>query len=312
MKDRVKGILKKYPLVMIPMVFYGKVFQGYRLYKKLVKKYGEDVKILRTAWHGTGDYYSCGLFLREYLKENKIENFIFLVPNAGSESKVTELFDIYKEHTQRISNPYGLTRFSEFMQQYYPLCKGFETSEQINFIGENLKGYKGLTLMDFYLHYGFGLSENVKRDRPQFNEGKEQVIRIFKDAGLLPGKTALIAPYSTCIMESELSANMWENIAKKLKNEGWSVATNCFGDEKPVAGTVALSVGYKDIVPFLDAAGKFVGVRSGLCEIISTSTCEKSVFYGESEFWARGNAKEFVDLENMGLSFGVKDLSEET
>ena len=53
MKDRVKGILKKYPLVMIPMVFYGKVFQGYRLYKKLVKKYWEDVIILRTAWHCT-------------------------------------------------------------------------------------------------------------------------------------------------------------------------------------------------------------------------------------------------------------------
>lgn len=311
MKGKVKEILKKYPLIMIPLVFYGKVFQGYRLYKKIVKKYGDDVKIFRTAWHGTGDYYICGLYLREYLMKNKIVNFIFLVPDAGSESKVTELFDIYREHVLKISNPYGLTRFSEFMQQCYPLCKGFETSEQINFIGEYLKGYKGLTLIDFYLYYGFGLPATAKRDKPQFNEDKEYIIKIFESAGLLLGKTALIAPYSTCIMESELFANMWEKIAKKLQSEGWSVATNCFGEEKPIAGTAALSISYKDIVPFLDAAGKFIGVRSGLCDIISTSTCEKSIFYGESKFWGKEKAKEFVDLEKMELSVGIKDISEE-
>lgn len=286
----------------IAAVFFAKVYPGYQVYKRLIRRYGEDVKILRTAWHGTGDYYICGMFLREYLRKNNIKNFVFLVSKNTSEEKVTELFSIYWGHTVRLSSPYALTRFSDFMPQFYPLCKSFECSEQRSFIGEELKGFNGLSLMDFYIWYGFEFEKIPRAEEPVFSDATSAIMVCFEENGLSVGKTVLLSPYSTCSASFLPPSSMWEQLAKLLKEKGYTVATNCFGSEEPVKGTVRLSVDYAHIVPFLNCAGYFIGVRSGLCDIISSSLCQKFIVHiSESAYWPNGRSISFVGLKNMNM-----------
>ena len=258
--------------------------------------------ILRTAWHGTGDYYICGMYLPAYLKQRGISDYVFLVKNTGSERKVTELFDAYQSHIVSIPSVDALSRFSEFMRQKEPLCRSFEKSDHLSFIGEQLKGYRGLSLMDFYLWYGFGFQEAPPKAAPRFSQDIERIRSEMRKRGLLRGKTVLLSPYSTCSKDYLPPKEVWEEIAEHLKELGYTVATNCFGKEAPVNGTVTVSIPYPDLVPFLDEAGGFIGVRSGLCDILSTSTCKKIIIYPEqSDYWPSGAAKSFVGLCVMGL-----------
>ena len=258
--------------------------------------------ILRTAWHGTGDYYICGMYLPAYLKQQGISDYVFLVKDTGSERKVTELFEAYQGHVVSISSVDELSRFSEFMRQEEPLCRSFEKSDHLSFIGEQLKGYRGLSLMDFYLWYGFGFQDTPARSEPRFSQDIERIRAEMEERSLPRGKTILLSPYSTCSKEYLPQKEIWEEIAEHLKGHGYTVATNCFGEEVPVKGTLPMSIPYQDLVPFLNEAGGFIGVRSGLCDIISQSTCKKIIIYPEkSDFWPSGRTEVFVGLHAMGL-----------
>lgn len=302
MINKIKKWIKRTPFLAIPLVIIHKILPGFFLYRKITKQYGEHTKIFRTAWHGTGDYYICGMYLRAYLKQQGISDYVFLVKDTGSERKVTELFNVYQGHVVPVPSVDALSRFSEFMRQEEPLCRSFEKSDHLSFIGEQLKGYRGLSLMDFYLWYGFGFQNIPARANPQFSQDLERIRDGMEEKGLSRGKTILLSPYSTCSKEYLPPKEVWEEIAKYLKRQGYVVVTNCFGKEIPVKGTASVSIAYPDLVPFLNEAGGFIGVRSGLCDILSQSTCKKIIIYPEqSDFWPSGAAKEFVGLQTMGL-----------
>lgn len=297
---RIKRAIKRIPLLASFAVILTRIVPGYVQYRRLIKKYGDDVAILRAAWHGTGDYYICGMYLSEYLRLNEIINFVFLVNKTGSESGVMRLFSVFDGHIVTCRSVKCLSRFSEFMQYEKPLCKSLECSDQITFIGEDLKGYHGLTLKDFYLYYGFGFQKEPQACMPVFSGDIGFIRALMRDNGLIPGKTVLLAPYSTCLMKHLPTESIWEDIASHLQKSGYVVATNCFGHELPVWGTVPLSIDYTYIVPFLNEAGGFIGIRSGLCDIISRSTCRKMIIYTEkSDFWPDGRSEPFLSLSAM-------------
>lgn len=309
MLNRIKKWIKSKPLLAIPFVLIQKILPGYFLYRELVKRYGVHTAIFRTAWNGTGDYYICGMYLREYLKQNNISDYVFLVKSSGSERKVTDLFAVYQGHIAPIPSVDALSRFSEFMRQPEPLCRSFEKSDQLSFIGEYLKGYRGLSLMDFYLWYGFEFPKVPLRDEPRFSQDMEKIRGTMMQMGLTCGKTVILSPYSTCSKEYLPPEEVWEEIAIQLKRRGYTVATNCSKKDKPIKGTVPVFIPYPDTVPFLNEAGGFVGVRSGLCDILSQSTCKKIIIYPEkSDFWPSGTAKEFVGLHSMGLEQRSEEL----
>ena len=304
-----RHLIQKAPFLAFCAAVVGRIIPGYVQYARLVKHFGMDTAILRTAWHGTGDYYICGTYLQDYLRSNQTDDYIFLVSDTGSEAKVTELFDVYKNHTVKLHSVAELSRFSEFMQSETPMCRTFECSDQLSFIGDGLKGYRGLNLMDFYTRYGFGFEREPKAQMPRFSQDIHKVRTQMREKGLPPGKTVLLAPYSTCSKTYLPPDSFWEAIASYLRESGYTVATNCFGREKPVKGTAAISIEYPDIVPFLNEAGSFIGIRSGLCDIISQSSCRKIIIHTKkSDFWPEGQSKTFVGLNTMWSDMSATEL----
>jgi hypothetical protein len=59
---------------------------------------------------------------------------------------------------------------------------------------------------------------------------------------------------------------------------------------------------------FLNAAGFFVGVRSGLCDIISASSCKKIIIYEKDGFFYKCSPYEYFSLQRMGLCGGALEL----
>lgn len=295
--NKIKQLLKKSPFLTFGFAVLGRIIPGYLQFRSLIKRFGRDASIMRTAWHGTGDYYICGMYLYEYLRLNEINNYVFLVDNKGSEAKVTNLFPVYDGHVVKTRSAKSLSRFSEFMGGGKPLCKSFECSDHMTFIGENLKGYRGMTMMDFYLHYGFGFREKPDACMPRYSQDSGGIRSRMLEQGLVPGKTVLLAPYSTCSKAYLPPSSFWEGIAVHLRKSGFAVATNCYGSELPVKGTAPLAITYSEVVPFLNEAGGFIGIRSGLCDIISQSFCQKIVIHTEkSDFWPDGRSESFVGL----------------
>lgn len=304
----VRNRLKRIHLLRLPILFFWRVLAGFRVYRSILLTSEADAVILGTAWLGTGDYYLCGCLLPAWLEQERIQHFVFLTPNKA-EKKVLQLFPVLRGHVRTLpdgSEYYHLLLFRAFVGPshcrffYLHHQQPFPTNDGLNISNGALQGFRGLNMLDFYLASGFCLPESTALVPPEFEENKVQLRKWFDEYHLLPGKTVLLAPYSTGLEEYLPPISLWEEIARLLRDRGYCVCTNCFGKEQPVLGTVAISVPFAQIVPFLNEAGGFIGIRSGLCDIISTSICKKAILHTyNAKWWPSGSSVAYTALSSL-------------
>ncbi len=290
--------------IKLNRAFQNAVLAGYHIYSDLILRYGDDVTILRCAPFGTGDYYFCGMYLNAWLKKHGVTNYVFITM-LGAQKAVTELFSVYKSHTVPLDGMLlrNMRSFYGFVgpngSNYFFLDHQITAPMSITF---PLMGYRNLTILDFYLYYGLGLGRDSYEDMPEFEKDPTKINAWFYQYNLVPGETIMLSPYSASNEGYLPPEEFWENLAGQLIELGYYVCTNCAGAEKPIRGTTGLCIPYKEIVPFLDCAGAFIGVRSGLCDIIATSKCKKLVIHTyRNRFWPDGNSIAYTGLVNMGL-----------
>ena len=91
------------------------------------------------------------------------------------------------------------------------------------------------------------------------------------------GKTAIISPYAKSV--ASLPENLWTDIVEDLKQQGYELFTNVCGDEKPLQGTKPISPRIAEMKSAVERAGLFIGIRSGMCDVIKTADCRKIALY---------------------------------
>ncbi len=115
----------------------------------------------------------------------------------------------------------------------------------------------------------------------------------------------VLSPYAGHFTPS-ISEEHWKILVDGLREKGYTLCTNCGSpDEKPLDGTVAAFVDLKDCVEFVERAGAFIGVRSGLCDLICMTDCKKTVIY---EKGATNNSITFFGFTNMGLGKNITEF----
>ena len=267
----------------------------YAVYSKIKKRYGRNCVVLGTAMRGTGDYYLCGLHLHRWLEEQNITDFCFLV-GGEAERAAADLFSTLSENmfSVKMLSSIPSDRMCAFLQNEQADMHWFHApSRTFSICGIRtgnilLQGYKGINMLDWYFDF-FPLGD---AEMPSLTSCKLAGAR----------NVVVIAPYSNGNMKGQIADGFWGSLVEQLQKQGFIVFTNCGKAEKPLPQTEPISLPYGEMISFLNNATAFIGVRSGLCEIVSSAKCKKIIIHlHKSHWWPDGHSLEYTNLTNMGL-----------
>lgn len=161
-------------------------------------------------------------------------------------------------------------------------------------IGQRVHGINGLSynvMLHCMLFPELPFSFEVQLEQKPINNSDGRYL-LDKD------KTIILSPYANTM--GQLSNELWIDIAKNLKKKGYIIYTNVAGDEKPIEGTEGIKIPFASIIWCMNRCKAFIGLRSGLCDIISQASCTMVVIYnghlvnGTSLF-------QLYSLRNMGI-----------
>ena len=165
--------------------------------------------------------------------------------------------------------------------------------------------YPQITFTEMFRHDVFDLDISVKPTVPMSKADNTYAKRLFQKMDLKKGQTIIIAPYAGSFVPN-ISMESWESLTELLKEKGYCVCTNCFGDkESPIYGTQPIIFPYEEAKNVLEYAGGFIAVRSGLCDIVSSANCKMVIIY-ENGFNA--SRYEYFSLRKMGLNDSVEEF----
>lgn len=308
-REKAKEILNlKYPSIYKLLSYAVSNYRGYILYNKLNGKFGKNHTLFLCPHKATGDVYIFGLYFPEYIKQNKINEYIFCVVGKG-DAKVAKMYNIVNvvPITQREMD--DLVRFSLFVGRKLTNIKilHYRAISMHMGIVDNMRNYKSLNFNDMLLYIVFKLDQKTIKERPLFGADDDYVNKFFEERNLKKHNTIILSPYSNSI--PCISSDFWGMLAERLTLEGYNVCTNSIGSNEPVIpGTTAIFFSYEQSKEFLEYAGYFVGIRSGLCDIISSFKCKKIIINQPGIKFGVGNSMEYFSLRDMGLDEEAVEL----
>lgn len=302
MRDFIKRLMTLPPIGIIVSFVVQILLTDYAVYAKAKKLYGRDCVVLGTAMRGTGDYYLCGLYLHSWLKEQNITDFCFLV-GGKAEREVADLFGTLSKNMLSINASLSVPsdRMCAFLQNDQADMHWFHApSRTFNLCSMRtgnilLQGYKGINMLDWYFDFfPLGDKETPSLTHCELPRANNYVV---------------IAPYSNGNTKGQISDEFWKSLIEKLRQHGFIVFTNCGKEEKPLPQTKPLKLPYSEMISFLDTATAFIGVRSGLCEIVSSAKCKKIIIHlRKSHWWPDGHSLAYTSLMTMKLCNDVLEF----
>ena len=130
---------------------------------------------------------------------------------------------------------------------------------------------KFISLETIYKCGVFGLPLDTEPVKPAF-------IKTYSHLGEIPkGRSVILSPYAKSV--SNISSDYWEKIIHEYQAKGYMLFTNAVGEEEPLPGTQRLSAPLNEMQSIVEHAGAFVGLRSGLCDVIRDADCGKTALY---------------------------------
>lgn len=271
---------------------------GYYVYKRMIRKYSGDYQFLICPYPGTGDIYMACSFLDEYLRREKVWNYV-LVLIGNNCLRTAKLFEFEKLEVMKANEIRLILKAWEFLgnqkMNIKPLLYwGWRTKRYLY-----ADKHPQITFTEMFLYDVFGMDDNVKRKIPDKSVDAGFAKKLFDSLNLPEGRTIIIAPYAGSF-ESSVSIELWQKLTKLLKIKGYSVCTNCYGEKEiPIPGTKSVIFPYESAIDVLEYAGGFIALRSGLCDIVSSAKCQMVIIY-ENGFNA--SRYEFFSLKKMGLN----------
>lgn len=317
---KIKRWLKSMPLAAIPIMFY-RVLRGFGAYRRILRACPpeEGWQIYFMDYDGSGDtYLTCGYLQAKGL----LDSHTAFAASGNLSLKIAKLF-LFGRYTSVVPKAALTVRMMErFCGQNLKLLPLLYESDYLEYSGifRLMAGHRGLDFMSM-LKIGLEANCGVPYEegpwiQPEFSYDSAEVDAIFRTHGLISGRTVLLAPYAGKHGLWGISMAFYAELAKKLWEKGFTVCSNSSDPQKepPVPGTTPLLVPHRLVRAFCEKAGGFVGLRSGLCDIVSAAKgCRKIVLYGDMpvpsivashrEFFSMGNMRlceDAVELETVG------------
>ncbi len=251
-----------------------RVQKGREALDELRRKY-PDTFIIFCPFAALGDIYFCMSYLPHFMEKRNIEKALVCVVGKGC-LKTAGLFEI----PGVVVSSFGQKILDEMVQAslYY--------RDENTFIAHQDRPYvvrlhqalqiKCIPLEKIYCCGIFGLSpETAPIEATKWNEypGLSEIEK---------GKTVVVSPYAKSV--TALPDELWNKIVDHFKCKGYVVLTNVSGDEEPLTGTKGISPDINEMRSIVEAAGTFIGIRSGMCDVLRSADCRKIALFPDYNY----------------------------
>lgn len=264
----------------------GRVLRGYRIWEGIQERHVRSYFIL-CPYGAMGDVYQALLYLPYFMEQNCIREATIIVQGNACR-QTAELFEIGAVEELDKSVIEELVQYILFASPEHVLIAHHNrpyTNRNIL-----LSNHEKINFYDYYRVGVYGLAEGSKPIYPP----KRTLGKAYEE--LVRGKSAILSPYAKSMVM--LPMKFWQEKVRQLKLEGWCVYTNVCDQENPIQGTIPLSYPIKDMVEVVEYAGCFVGIRSGLCDVLTIAECKKEIVYPKCSYSTTGmTVKEFFDID---------------
>lgn len=178
----------------------------------------------------------------------------------------------------------------------------------VNRILISILGYKQFNLTDTY-KIMMGIDLRLPPKAPAFASDPavdEEVSELFARLQLPEGKTVLICPKAVTI--NEVADSFWKTLADKLAAQGLTPVFMNSAAGLPDYPTIEFPL--YAARAFCNRAGRVVGLRSGFCDLIATTTARLAVLYPNLR-WLDDTLEVSTGLQAMKIN-GQQPLLEVT
>lgn len=274
-----------------------KVILGEKFILKLQEQYEEETQffLMRGA---TGDIYIQFMLLNNVIREKKIKSYVII----GDSPKINEIRTLFDRNEFLIIGGY----MAECLEKAYMLLGSehlhmtilFPWINDLYFNRCRVRMIERFNFMDSYRWYVMGIRDELHFEKPHFVQMKPGKI---EQKGIIKNKTVIIAPEANSV--TTLPIEFWNEVIDVLNAKGYKVLINCQDIKGYHANNIFFA--YNEGVPILEYAGTFIGIRSGLCDIVSTAKCKKIIIYPKKtkniNYSEHRSEIEFCGLREMGL-----------
>jgi len=215
-----------------------------------------------------GDVYNVLAYLPHYIDYKKIDKYVVYVVGEVC-FDLAKMFGI--ENVEFLSQ----NEMDERVQA------NMYMNEQNAIIAHNDKPYaiylqkalkiKKITHSMLYKYGVFSLSKDCQPYIPAKLDMYNGLNSIRK------GKSVILSPYAKSV--ASIPDGCWIEIIKHYSKKKYDIYTNTVGDEKELPGTLKLQVPLSQFQSVVEQAGTFIGLRSGLCDVIQVAKCTKIALY---------------------------------
>lgn len=291
-------------------MFFSRVLSGYRAYKKVLTASGIPSGSMAyfIDYAGSGDTYLCCSYLA---CQQKITDHAVFVAAGTLSGKIAALFGFNHLITLTRQQAFSLRIMGRFYGGKLKLYPLLYESEPLRYSGilRHMQGFRGMDFMTM-LRVGFCASLGVEYEQTQFRPVPLPYDvacwdKAFQDLRLVEGRTVLFAPYAGQHDTWGIPMELYERLAAELREQGFVVCTNSCGqkEEPPIPGTTPVFLPHEYMAPFCERAGYFIGIRSGLCDMIAAARMKRKVILYPEERLGEGVVTwlEFFSLKRMGL-----------
>lgn len=246
-----------------------------------------------------GDVYYTMAYLPYFLKKRKIDSYTVVAVGRAC-AEVVRMFGC--------GDPAVLDQkeMDELVQAV------LFTGAQDAFISHHDRPYTNLLMKALYVKFipfeqiyrcgVFDLEQDCRPYMPSVRRtfsGKNRIRR---------RRSVILAPYAKSV--AGIRGEVWEKMISYYREKQYQVYTNIVGEEKALPGTEPFTAELAEFQSAVEQAGTFIGIRSGLCDVIRGASCRKIVLFPDCYYsdtkWKVADFFHLDGWENVEVKNGAE------
>ena len=271
---------------------------GIRILEDLKEKHPGAFKVF-CPYSSLGDVYYCMSYLPSFFKIRKISKAVICVytKSCRDVASIFGDYDIELLTQEELDSAVQATIYLDDENGY------IAHNDKPYFLNLTKALYIKKISFDMIYRCGvFGLSINEKPVIPKSWDD-------FSDLSSIPkGKSVILAPYAGSVVS--LDDKIWFDIRDAYLEKGYEVFTNTGPGEEPIEGTRSISPRIREMKSVVERAGVFIGLRSGICDVIRSAYCRKIALYPDYNFsdtkWKSIDVFSLDEFENIVIKDGTE------